>query len=167
MILITSIGLKILSSLHWLHRIFSKILRQTVFFFSQVRFGTNSIDRISRFGIDELSTSFKWTKLFLFRIEIKKNSKRLSERFFAHWIGNGFVFIFCVKRKKVNHRKFQLKNKTTLVTWEYFLISIYSNFEFFALVSLFRALFDTKIEFKSNETTAKIVFIWTKFREIC
>ena len=75
-------------------------LVQSSIFFSQVRFGTNSIDRISRFGIDELSTSFKWTKLFLFRIEIKKNSKRLSERFFAHWIGNGFVFIFCVKRKK-------------------------------------------------------------------
>ena len=73
---------------------------------------------------------------------------------------------FALKEKKVNHRKFQLKNKTTLVTWEYFLISIYSNFEFFALVSLFRALFNTKIEFTSNETTAKIVFIWTKFREI-
>ena len=45
---------------------------------------------------------------------------------------------------------------TTLVTWEYILISIYSNFKFYVLVSLFRPL-DPKIEFKRFRVTKPLL----------
>jgi len=63
--------------------------------------------------------SFKWTKLFLFRIEIKKNSKRLSERFLCSlnwkWIRFGWTRILFRKMIKCSNFEKHL--------WSYYLIS--------------------------------------------